>query len=286
MGSGGPQGWIQQADVLPHPGGASCALPSLQPWGSCTNRCTCPVAVSPLATSCHPCPPGASSAGGAWAYTVRLRLEDATGQLDAVVFGPDGALPGSLLCSSQLHAQASVCCHARLVMPGGVGGWGVPRQRHRPMPAPVEPTAGPASLLAQGRRSLATCRPGTCGPTQRRRRSCSGACTSCWARAASGECQPGCGAGGKLLRQAGRVGGHGRPWEAIDIPTSPARAASTALTTPPARPRLCRRGRDGGPWMELCLKSYYGDPARPWQTRQFRVFGSTLQLLPAPLAEG
>ncbi|KAL4852664.1 Vacuolar transporter chaperone 1 [Chlorella vulgaris] len=35
--------------------------------------------------------------------------------------------------------------------------------------------------------------------------------------------------------------------------------------------------RDGGPWMELSIKSYYTDPSRPWQTRQYRVHDSRLQ---------
>lgn len=40
--------------------------------------------------------------------------------------------------------------------------------------------------------------------------------------------------------------------------------------------------RDGGPWMELSIKSYYTDSTRPWQTRQYRVHDSSLQQLPAP----
>ncbi len=38
--------------------------------------------------------------------------------------------------------------------------------------------------------------------------------------------------------------------------------------------------------MELCLKSYYIDPAHPWQTRQYRVFGATLQLPPPAAMDG
>lgn len=40
----------------------------------------------------------------------------------------------------------------------------------------------------------------------------------------------------------------------------------------------CPMRRDGGPWMELSLKSFFGDSARPWQTRRYRVFDAQLQL--------
>ena len=45
--------------------------------------------------------------------------------------------------------------------------------------------------------------------------------------------------------------------------------------------------RDGGPWMELSIKTYYADPAHPWQTRQYRVHATSLQpeQPPAPEAE-
>ena len=54
---------------------------------------------------------------------------------------------------------------------------------------------------------------------------------------------------------------------------------------PPVLPPCPVTSRDGGPWMELCLKSYYGDPAQPWQTRQYRMFGAALQLPPPPAAD-
>ena len=38
--------------------------------------------------------------------------------------------------------------------------------------------------------------------------------------------------------------------------------------------------------MELCLKAYYTDPSRPWQTRRYRVCDTSLQQLePPPAAE-
>ena len=49
---------------------------------------------------------------------------------------------------------------------------------------------------------------------------------------------------------------------------------------------LCSARSEGGPWMELCLKAYYTDPSRPWQTRRYRVCDTSLQQLePPPPAE-
>jgi hypothetical protein len=81
---------------------------------------------------------------------------------------------------------------------------------------------------------------------------------------------------------------HTGPWSAgdaffADLPPRDLRADKAAAQELQRRLHVllgqgCRR--DGGPWMELCLKSYYGDPTHPWQTRQYRVFGATLQLPP------
>ena len=38
--------------------------------------------------------------------------------------------------------------------------------------------------------------------------------------------------------------------------------------------------------MELCLKSYFQDPAAPWQSRQYRVYAAALQLAAPPPAGG
>ena len=57
-----------------------------------------------------------------------------------------------------------------------------------------------------------------------------------------------------------------------------ARAWPTAVSDGQWAPHChSARRRDGGPWLELGIKSYYTDPARPWQTRQYRVHGSTWQ---------
>lgn len=63
-----------------------------------------------------------------------------------------------------------------------------------------------------------------------------------------------------------------------------ARSAPPIPTHPPtlhSHPPVCLpTRRQGGPWMELCLKVYFQDPSRPWQTRQYRVYGTRLQLPP------
>lgn len=106
------------ADACGLPGGRAgrwlggCAvLGTRQAWHSilvCTSEaCFLPAAVGTKKCSRPPrpalpwllpapAPTGpSSSTTGAWVYTVRLRLEDATGQLDACVFGPDGAQPAA-----------------------------------------------------------------------------------------------------------------------------------------------------------------------------------------------
>lgn len=95
-----------------------------------------------------------------------------------------------------------------------------------PRPMPADYAAGPASLPAQARRFSATCCRKTCGPTQRRRQSCSGACTCCWARAASGERQ-------RAPQGQAVAEPPGRWWPTTVDPTSP---GSPALTAAPHCP--------------------------------------------------
>lgn len=136
-GCGGRRGWGQRAGLGPA-GRHTAQVPA----GRCAQ--TARQRISPASRTASPARAdngSGSGGGGRWVYTLHLVLEDATAQLDALLFGPDaeaffadlpardfGADPAAAAeVQRRLHTLLGVGCQRCAGLPGRLGCAGLPR---------------------------------------------------------------------------------------------------------------------------------------------------------------